>query len=94
MITPQLKAHFLSMLEEARIEVERGNLEALVILGHRIDHTNTGWTATNIGSDACSLLGFAIVTIEGMIQFDIKTNATIRDGVTPVATVTKKRNLQ
>lgn len=92
MITPELKKQFLTMLEDARIQVEMGNVEGMAVLLHRIDHSNVGFTGIAPGSDACSLLGFAVVLLQGMIQFAQKTNSTAPEGIQPDAIQKKEIN--
>ena len=68
MTTPALKEKMLQMLDEARLEVESGDLESLVLIGRR-RHTgsNMALIVHDHGADTCSLLGFAILCIHRMV---------------------------
>lgn len=74
---PTLKQLMIQMLDEARIEVERGNLESLVIFGRRLSESHTQWLCHAPDADMCSLYGFALVSL----QRSIKTQA--EDGEAP-----------
>lgn len=66
----------LQMLEEARIEVERGRLESLAIFSRRTNGSHVQWFTCEPDADICSLYGFALVALQRSVE--VKSETEIR----------------
>jgi hypothetical protein len=69
-VEPDRELHnsMLQMLDEARLEVQRGRLESLAIFARRHNQSHIEWFVSSPEADVCSLYGFALVALQRLIH--------------------------